>query len=82
MGTRADYAYAPLGADQYESIVSAMEVFETSAGKKIVSPLLDEFFYKRGYDERATTAIGVSEVESAVLAQLEAASVANQVAPK
>jgi|GEM_PF-214019 len=29
---------------------------------RIVSPLLEEFFYKRGYDERATTAITVDEV--------------------
>ena len=41
--------------------------------KKIVSPLLEEFFYQRGYDKRATTAIPVDEVVSAVMAQLEAA---------
>ena len=39
-------------------------------------PLLEEFFYKRGYDERATTAISVDEVFDAVfesvIAQLEA----------
>jgi hypothetical protein len=41
---------------------------------KIVSPLLEEFFYKRGYDERATTAISVDEVERAVVMKLEAAA--------
>ena len=39
--------------------------------EKIVSPLLEEFFYKRGYDERATTAISVDQVFDAVMAQLE-----------
>ena len=34
--------------------------------------VLEEFFYKRGYDERATTAISVDEVFDAVIAQLEA----------
>ena len=36
--------------------------------------LLEEFFYKRGYDERATTAISVDEVFDAVMTQLEAAA--------
>ena len=40
--------------------------------RKIVSPLLEEFFYKRGYDKRATTAITMDEVEVAVMEQLEA----------
>jgi hypothetical protein len=39
---------------------------------KIVSPLLEEFFYKRGYYRSATTAIGVAKVKDAVMAQLEA----------
>jgi hypothetical protein len=37
---------------------------------KIVSPLLGKFFYKRGYDRTATTAISVEEVRDAVMAQL------------
>jgi len=41
--------------------------------KKIVSSLLGQFFYKRGYDKRATTAINVDEVFDAVMNQLEAA---------
>jgi ADP-heptose:LPS heptosyltransferase len=51
---------------------SPWEIYDYGVQKKIVSPLLEEFFYKRGYDERATTAISVDEVESVVLAQLVA----------
>ena len=50
---------------------SPWEIYDYGLLKKIVSPLLEEFFYKRGYDERATTAISVEEVEAAVLTQLE-----------
>jgi hypothetical protein len=52
---------------------SPWEIYSYGVQKKIVSPLLEEFFYKRGYDERATTAISVNEVEDAVLTQLEKA---------
>jgi ADP-heptose:LPS heptosyltransferase len=55
---------------------SPWEIHDYGIQKKIVSPLLEKFFYKRGYDERATTAITVNEVKSAVLAQLEAAALA------
>ena len=51
---------------------SPWEIYDYGIQKKIVSPLLEEFFYKRGYDERATTAITVDEVFDAVIAQLEA----------
>lgn len=54
---------------------SPWEIYDYGVQKKIVSPLLEEFFYKRGYDERATTAISVDEVFNAVMAQLEAAPV-------
>jgi len=50
---------------------SPWEIYGYGVQKQIVSPLLKEFFYKRGYDERATTAISVEEVLSAVMAQLE-----------
>jgi len=50
---------------------SPWEIYDYGLLKKIVSPLLEEFFYKRGYDQRATTAISVEEVEAAVLTQLE-----------
>jgi heptosyltransferase-2 len=53
---------------------SPWEIYDYAVQKKIVSPLLEEFFYKRGYDERATTAITVDEVFEAVMAQLEASA--------
>jgi ADP-heptose:LPS heptosyltransferase len=52
---------------------SPWEIHDYGVQRKLVSPLLDEFFYKRGYDNRATTAISVDEVLSAVMTQLEAA---------
>src|SRR5437660_5161045 len=51
---------------------SPWEIYGYGLQRKIVSPLLEEFFYKRGYDKRATTAITVDEVEVAVMEQLEA----------
>jgi heptosyltransferase-2 len=51
---------------------SAWEIYDYGIQTKIVSPLLKEFFYKRGYDERATTAITVDEVFNAVMTQLGA----------
>jgi ADP-heptose:LPS heptosyltransferase len=50
---------------------SPWEIYDYRIQKKIVSPLLEEFFYKRGYDNRATTAICVDEVLSAVMARLQ-----------
>jgi ADP-heptose:LPS heptosyltransferase len=52
---------------------SPWEIYDYGIQRKIVSPLLEEFFYKRGYDERATTAVTLDEVENAVLSQLELA---------
>ena len=51
---------------------SPWEIYDYGIQTKIVSPLLEEFFYKRGYDERAVTAISVDEVFNAVMSQLEA----------
>jgi heptosyltransferase II len=51
---------------------SPWEIYDYGIQKKLVSPLLRKFFYKRGYDERATTAITVGEVFDAVMTQLEA----------
>jgi ADP-heptose:LPS heptosyltransferase len=51
---------------------SPWEIHDYGIQKKIVSPLLEQFFYERGYDERATTAITIDEVFDAVMAQLEA----------
>jgi ADP-heptose:LPS heptosyltransferase len=41
---------------------SPWEIFDYGLQTKVVSPLLEEFFYKRGLDLRATTAIGLEEV--------------------
>ena len=54
---------------------SPWEIYDYGIQTKIVSPLLEEFFYKRGYDERATAAISVDEVESAVIAQLDGSAI-------
>ena len=50
---------------------SPWEIYDYGILTKIVSPLLEQFFYRRGYDERATTAISVDEVFQAVITQLE-----------
>jgi ADP-heptose:LPS heptosyltransferase len=52
---------------------SPWEIYDYGVQTKLVSPLLQQFFYKRGYEERATTAISVGEVLSAVMARLESA---------
>ena len=52
---------------------SPWEIYEYGIQRKIVSPLLAEFFYKRGSDERATTAVKIDDVEAAVMAQLKTA---------
>jgi lipopolysaccharide heptosyltransferase II len=52
---------------------SPWEIYDYGIQTKIVSPFLGEFFYKRGYDKRATTAVPVDEVARTVMAQLEAA---------
>jgi heptosyltransferase-2 len=51
---------------------SPWEIYGYGVQEKIISPLLEEFFYKRGYDERATTAISVDQVFDAVMGQLGA----------
>ena len=62
---------------------SPWEIYGYGLQKKIVSPLLDEFFYKRGYNERATIAISVDEVFDAVMTQLGvSASLAKHAAVK
>jgi hypothetical protein len=53
---------------------SPWEIYDYGIQKKLVSPLLKEFFYKRGYDKRATTAINVDKVEAAVLTELGVAT--------
>ena len=50
---------------------SPWEIHDYGVQRKIVSPLLEEFFYKRGYDRRAATAISMKEVLDAILLQLK-----------
>jgi ADP-heptose:LPS heptosyltransferase len=52
---------------------SPWEIYDYGIQRKIISPLLGQFFYERGYDRRATAAISVAEVKSSVLSQLKAA---------
>jgi lipopolysaccharide heptosyltransferase II len=56
---------------------SPWEIYGYGLQKKIVSPLLEGFFYKRGYDRSATTAINVEKVMNAVVAQLDALAVSS-----
>jgi ADP-heptose:LPS heptosyltransferase len=57
---------------------SPWEIYDYGIQSKIISPLLGEFFYKRGYDRRATTAISQDEVWNAVMNQLRlSAPIAN-----
>jgi len=49
---------------------SPWEIYDYGLMRKITSPLLAEFFFKRGMDERATTAIPLDIVFAAVLEQL------------
>lgn len=46
---------------------SPWEIHDYGLLKKLVSPLLEEFFYKRAFDPRATTAISREDVLGAVL---------------
>lgn len=50
---------------------SPWEIHDYGLQTQIVSPLLAEFFYKRGMDERATTAIELDAVFQAVMASLQ-----------
>ena len=49
---------------------SPWEIYGYGLQKKIVSPVLEKFFYKRGYCRSATTAITLEEVIEAVMTQL------------
>lgn len=47
------------------------EIFDYGVQKQITSPLLADFFFKRGNDPRATAAISLEEVFDAVMGQLK-----------
>jgi heptosyltransferase-2 len=49
---------------------SPWEIYDYGLQRKLVSPLLEDFFYKRDYDVRATTAVTLEEVLSAVTTEL------------
>jgi len=51
---------------------SPWEIYDYGLMTKVVSPLLAQFYYKRGMDERATKAISVDEVFDAVMGRLAA----------
>jgi len=52
------------------SCTSPWEIFDYGLQTKIVSPLLGQFFYKRGDDKRATTAIRLDSVLDAVMGRI------------
>ena len=52
---------------------SPWEIYDYGLQTKIVSPLLGDFFYQRGFDLRATTAIRLEEVLDATIQQLNGA---------
>jgi ADP-heptose:LPS heptosyltransferase len=60
---------------------SPWEIHDYGIQKKIISPLLDEFFYKRNFDKRATTAISLDEVFSAVMNEVKPANHAGDEIP-
>ena len=49
---------------------SPWEIYEYGIQTKIVSPFLSEYFYRRDFDSRATTAISFDEVLPAVIKRL------------
>jgi len=56
---------------------SPWEIYDYGLQAKIISPLLKEYFYKRGLDRRATTAVSVDEVFDATMRQLHLSDVTN-----
>lgn len=58
---------------------SPWEIHDYGLQRKIVSPLIKEFFYQREFAERAMSAITLEDVTTAVLARLEATSKPNAV---
>lgn len=46
---------------------SPWEIYDYGVQTKLTSPLLEEYFFKRGFEKQAVTAIGVEEVLEAVM---------------
>ena len=55
---------------------SPWEIHDYGVQTKLVSPLLERFFYKRGHDTAATTAIRLDDVFDAVMERLRTAGLA------
>jgi heptosyltransferase-2 len=53
---------------------SPWEIYDYGIQTKIVSPFLSEYFYRRDFDSRATSAISANEVFAAVTKQLNGVS--------
>lgn len=51
---------------------SPWEIFDYGLQTKVISPLLDRYFYKRGFDSAAISAIRLDDVFDAVLQRLKA----------
>jgi hypothetical protein len=49
---------------------SPWEIHDYGVQTKMISPLLEKYFYKRGFEAEATTAIGLDEVHRSVQARL------------
>ncbi len=47
------------------------EIYDYGVQTKIVSPFLEEYFFKRGFEERATTSISLEEVYQATIRSLD-----------
>ncbi len=58
---------------------SPSEIHGYDLQTQLISPLLGEFFYKRGLDSRATSAVGIDDVFDAVMARLEQPAVVARV---
>jgi heptosyltransferase II len=52
---------------------SPWEIYGYGLQEKVISPLLEKFFYQRGYDKRATEAIPMEVIADAVTRQLKRA---------
>jgi lipopolysaccharide heptosyltransferase II len=50
---------------------SPWEIYDYGVQKKSISPYLGDYFYKRNFDEKATTSISIEEVYTEVLHHLE-----------
>ena len=50
---------------------SPWEIFDYGVQKKIVSPVLDKYFYKRDFDIIATTSIAIDEVFDEVISHID-----------